>query len=53
MLDDAIDLLTKQMIKDTFKDKKNNQEVVYQMTKTDLYNFCIKLVKVIKEAEKA
>ncbi len=51
MLDDAIDLLTEQMIKDTFEDKKNNKEVIYHLTKADLYSFCIKLIKTIKKSE--
>lgn len=53
MLDDTVDLLTKQMLKDTFKDKKNDVQATITMTKTQLYQFCIKLVKLIKEVEQS
>jgi len=51
MLNETIELLTKQMIEETFEEKKNNREIVIRMTKTDLYKFCIKLVKLIKEVD--
>ena len=51
MLNETIEILTKQMIEESFEEKKNNQEIVIKMTKTDLYKFCIKLVKLIKEVD--
>lgn len=51
MLDEAIDLLTRQMLEDVFNDKKNNKTQMITMSKTDLYKFCIKLVKLIQQIE--
>ncbi len=51
-LDDTIELLTKQMLEDVFKDKKENKEKLITMSKADLYKFCIKLVKLIQRVEK-
>lgn len=51
MLDETIDLLTKQMIEKDFQLKKENKDVVIKMKPTDLYNFCIKLIKLIKRVE--
>ena len=51
-LDDTIELLTKQMLEDVFKDKKENKKELITMSKTDLYKFCIKLVKLIHQVEK-
>ena len=48
MLDEAIELLTKQMIKETFENKDGNKETILVMSKVELYKFCIKLVKLIK-----
>lgn len=47
MLEDAIELLTKQMLKEHFE----NKETIITMTKTELYQFCIKLVKLLKKFE--
>lgn len=52
MLDDTIELLTKQMLEDVFKDRKENKKELITMSKTDLYKFCIKLVKLIQRVEK-
>lgn len=52
VLDDTIELLTKQMLEDVFKDKKENKEKLITMSKADLYKFCIKLVKLIQQIEK-
>lgn len=52
VLDDTIELLTKQMLEDVFKDKKENKEKLITMSKADLYKFCIKLVKLIQRVEK-
>lgn len=51
MLDETIDLLTRQMLEDVFNDKKNNQKQMITMSKDDLYKFCIKLVKLIQRIE--
>lgn len=51
MLDETIDLLTRQMLEDVFNDKKNNQKQMITMSKVDLYKFCIKLVKLIQRIE--
>ena len=52
MLDEAIELLTKQMLQDVFKDKQTNQNALITMTKADLYRFCIKLIKLIQRVER-
>lgn len=52
VLDDTIELLTKQMLEDVFKDKKENKKEMITMSKVDLYKFCIDLVKLIKRVEK-
>lgn len=51
MLDDTIEILTKKMLEDKFRDIKENKQEVIMMSKTDLYNFCIKLVKLIQCVE--
>ncbi len=50
-LEDTIELLTKQMLEDVFKDKKDNKKELITMSKTDLYKFCIRLVKLIQQVE--
>ena len=50
-LEDTIELLTKQMLEDVFKDKKENKEKLITMSKADLYKFCIRLVKLIQQVE--
>lgn len=50
-LEDTIELLTKQMLEEVFKDKKENKKELITMSKTDLYKFCIKLVKLIQQIE--
>lgn len=53
MLDEVIELLTKQMLQDVFKDKQtNNNNVLITMTKAELYRFCIKLIKLIQRVER-
>ena len=51
MLEETIDLLTRQMLEDVFNDKKNKQKQMITMNKADLYKFCIKLVKLIQRIE--
>lgn len=46
MLEEVIEELTRMMIKDNFE----NGTRTIQMTKTELFQFCIKLVKVVKNA---
>ena len=50
-LEDTIELLTKQMLEDVFKDKKENKQELITMSKADLYKFCIRLVKIIQQVE--
>lgn len=51
ILDDTIELLTKQMLEDVFKDKKENKKEMITMSKADLYKFCINLIKLIQRVE--
>lgn len=51
-LDDTIELLTKQMLEDVFKDKNENKQELITMSKVDLYKFCIKLIKLIQQVER-
>lgn len=44
MLDDTIEELTKMMIKDKFE----NSDTYIKMTRTQLFQFCIKLIKVVR-----
>lgn len=46
-LEDVIAILTEQMIKDNFQNKITGQEK-YIITKQDLYEFSIKLIKVVR-----
>lgn len=52
MLDDTIELLTKQMIENNFKEQNEKYHKTIKITKTQLYQFCIKLVKLIQKVEK-
>ena len=47
MLDETIEELTKQMIKNRFEDTEEK----YIITKTELNQFCIKLIKTIREVK--
>lgn len=47
ILDDALELLMLQMIKDNFKNKNINEEK-FIITKQELYEFSIKLIKLLK-----
>lgn len=49
LLDETMECLTKQMIQNNFKNKGSKEEK-YLITKQELYNFSIKLIKVVKEA---
>ncbi len=51
MLDDTIELLTKQMIEQEFKDRELDKIQMIKMSKVDLYQFSIKLVKLIQKIE--
>ena len=46
MLEEVIEELTKMMIRDNFEN--GTKEI--KMTKTELFQFCIKLVKVVERA---
>lgn len=48
MIDEIIDSLTIQMIKDRFSNK-NIKEEKFIITKQELYNFIIKFLKIVKE----
>ena len=48
ILEDAIELLTLQMIKNKFQNKSIEEEK-FVITKQELYEFSIKLIKVVKE----
>ena len=48
ILDDTLELLMLQMIKENFENK-NIQEEKYIITKQELYEFSIKLIKIVKE----
>ena len=50
ILDDTVELITRQMLKDVFVDGKKDELVT--MKKSDLYKLCIKLVKLIQQIEK-
>lgn len=52
MIEETIDILTNQMIKNKFKSNKNDDNQTIVMTKFDLYKFSIKLLKLIKQYEK-
>lgn len=51
MLDDVIHILTQMMLKESFKEKQNNKSSKLVMSKSELYRFCIKLIKFIKKVE--
>ena len=48
ILDDALELLMLQMIKENFENK-NMRDEQYIITKQELYEFAIKLIKLVKE----
>ena len=50
ILNNTIQILTEQMIRDNFTNKGSKEER-YIITKQELYNFSIKLIKLIKESE--
>ena len=51
MLDDVIGLLTEQMLENRFKSINQGKEEIITMSRTELYQFCIKLLKLIKYYE--
>lgn len=50
ILEDTIEILTKQMIKENFQNKGAKEEK-YILTKQELYEFSIRLLKLINEVE--
>lgn len=51
ILDEALDYITKIMLKSRYEEVKSKKEEVITMRKVDFYNFCIKLVKLLKNVE--
>lgn len=51
MTNEAIELLTKMLIEETFKNKKQNKQGYAKITKVELYKFCIDLLNLIKKIE--
>ena len=51
MTDESIELLTKMLIEENFKNKKENKVGYAKITKVDLYRFCIDLLNLIKKIE--
>lgn len=51
MIDEAIELLTKMLIEENFKNKKENKISYAKITKVDLYRLCIDLLNLIKKVE--
>lgn len=51
MLDDTIEELVKLKIKENFKTKETHNETTFIVPKEKLIEFCIKLVKLMKEIE--
>lgn len=47
ILDDALEVLMLQMIKEKFENKNQNEDK-YIITKQELYEFSIKLIKLVK-----
>lgn len=48
MLEETLQVLTEQMIKNNFQNKINDEKK-YIITKQELYEFSIKLIKLVKE----
>ena len=48
MIAEAIEILTKMLIEESFKNKGKDEETKVVMTKVELYQFCIKLLKLIE-----
>lgn len=48
LLDEAIDLLTKMLIEEDFKNKKNKTKTYIKISKIELYRICIDLLKLLQ-----
>lgn len=48
LLDEAIDLLTKMLIEEDFKNKKNKTKTYITISKIELYRICIDLLKLLQ-----
>lgn len=48
ILEDVLEVLVKEMIKSNFESKGLKEEK-YIVSKQDLYRFCIRLIKIVKE----
>lgn len=51
MNDLVIEELTKLKIKEYFENKEKNKSKYYKLSKIELINFCIKLIKIIKNVD--
>lgn len=51
MNDEAIELLTKMLIEENFKNKKESKIGYAKITKVELYKLCIDLLNLIKKVE--
>jgi len=51
MNDEAIELLTKMLIEEKFKSKKENKNHYAKITKVELYKLCIDLLNLIQKVE--
>lgn len=51
LLDETIDLLTKMLIEEDFKNKKEKKKQFITISKIDLYKICIDLLKLIQKCE--
>lgn len=51
MNDEAIELLTKMLIEEKFKNKKENKIGYAKITKVELYKLCIDLLNLIQNIE--
>lgn len=51
LLDEAIDLLTKMLIEEDFKNKKEKKKQYITISKIELYRLCIDLLKLIQKCE--
>ena len=50
-MEEAIEILNSMKVKDYFENKKVNKVIYLRMQKSDLIDFCIKLLKLIIEVE--
>ena len=51
ILEETIDLLTKMLIEEDFKSKKEKKKTYITISKIELYRICIDLLKLIQKCE--